>query len=120
MTSYDKLTADVERESEHALLERPGFSIRARIILAFLMSFFFLLSFVITTIFYISRMNSKQDFLEDAANFSFNIQQARRHEKNYILYHDTTDLFDAIDYVRKASYIFKKNDAELRSSLQSS
>jgi two-component system NtrC family sensor kinase len=49
---------------------------------------------------FISTLAKQQEFLEKAANFEFEIQQARRYEKNYFLY--GTNLYDALNHIHNA------------------
>ena len=108
-----------ELPAERALLERPSISIRSRIILAFALAMFFSFSIGIVSIVFISRMDSKQVFFEQAENFSSEIQQARRYEKNYFLYGSRSDLYDALSHIRTADLILE-NNSEIRSVLKES
>ena len=76
----------MQEQLERALLERPGFSIRARLTLGFLL--FFLLSTGVTVTAWVTlnRLEQKLKFLEIADRYTTEIQQARRFEKNYFLY----------------------------------
>ena len=103
---------------EKALSERPEFSIRFRITLAFLVLFLFSFGIGISSMVYISMMNSKQTFFEHASKFVVTVEQARRHEKNFFLYHTRTDLFDAIGQIRIATSILANTANEMRSLLK--
>jgi len=97
-TSY--FTKEQAENVQKALLERPKFSIRLRIILIFLVTFTLTCCIIIADMIFISNLSDQQQFLEKAANFEFEIQQARRFEKNYFLY--GTNLHDALDHVHNA------------------
>lgn len=88
--------------TEEALSSRPKFSIRIRITLAFVLASVFSLGIGICSIVFISMMDSKQEFLQEAENFSFEIEEARRYEKNFFLYRAKSDLFDALDRIHTA------------------
>lgn len=103
----------VEIEAQRALLERPSVSIRARLSLGFFM--FFILSFGVTVaaLIIISRIESKLKFMEATSTYTFEIQQARRFEKNFFLY--GTNLTDALDHVHEAQQILSVNAAGIES-----
>jgi signal transduction histidine kinase len=95
-------------EAKQALLERPQFSIKFRIILVFLVTFALTCGIIIATMIFISKFTSQQEFLEKIVDFEFEIQQARRYEKNYFLY--GTNLYDALNQVHNAENM--KNNFE--------
>lgn len=97
---------------ERALLGRPGFSIRARLTLGFLL--FFLLSTGVTVTAYVTldRIEGKLKFLDIADRYMTEIQQARRFEKNYFLY--GTNLDDVIEHVKSAADLLTSGKIELR------
>ena len=106
--------ADEIIQMEKALSQRPSFSIRFRITLAFLVAFLFSFGIGVSSIFYISVMNSKQNFFDHATKFAFTVEQARRHEKNFFLYHTRTDLFDALSNIKSAEVILKNAASDMR------
>jgi two-component system, NtrC family, sensor kinase len=114
-TAVESPSADEIFLMEKALTERPSFSIRFRITLAFLVAFLFSFGIGISSMFYISMMNSKQTFFDHAAKFAFTVEQARRNEKNFFLYHSRTDLFDALSNVKTAMSILESTASEMRS-----
>lgn len=89
------------------LQQRPSISIRAKIAVSF--SLFFLLSFTVTGWSYwiLTRLENKIEFLEIADNYMVEIQQARRFEKNYLLYQ--TGLNDALEHLKTADAILTKH-----------
>jgi len=91
------------REAQEALKARPSVSIQRRLSIGFLLWFLSSLALAIVSIAIVSRIRTKVVFMEAAANYSFEIQQARRFEKNYFLYR--TNLDDALQHVHNASRI---------------
>lgn len=116
-TSEGSLAPEDELLTEQALLKRPSFSIRFRITLAFGIAMLFSFGIGIVSIVFISRMDSRQGFFEQAENFSSEIQQARRYEKNYFLYGAKSDLYDALSHIHTASRILE-NTSEIRAVLK--
>jgi signal transduction histidine kinase len=103
----------VETEAQRALKERPSFSIRTRIILGFLMLFLLSLGINITSVIMLTRIESKLVFLESASSYTFEVQQARRFEKNYFLYR--TNLADARGHAHRARIILERDREEIAS-----
>jgi two-component system NtrC family sensor kinase len=91
------------RATHEALIHRPRISIRLRITLGFLATFLFTCTITIAAVIFISVVEKRQRFLERAANFEFEIQQARRFEKNWFLY--GTNLPDALNTVHDAQNV---------------
>jgi len=109
---------DEIKSMEKALSERPSFSIRFRISIAFLIAFLFSFGIGISSMFYISMMNAKQNFFDHATKFAFTVEQARRHEKNFFLYHARTDLFDGLSNIKIATTILQDTANEMQSLLK--
>ena len=106
------LNYDLEQNRiKQALLERPRFSIKARLILIFLA--FFLLSAItsITAMFMFSRINSGVQYVFMADMFTDEIQEGRRSEKNYFLY--DSDLSEVLSHFRKATALLNQTSLEL-------
>jgi len=103
----------VETDAQRALKERPSFSVRTRIIMGFLMLFILSLGINITSVIMLTRIQSKLVFLESATSYSFEVQQARRFEKNYFLYR--TNLGDAREHVHRARGILQRDRTEIAS-----
>ena len=104
---FSKQDEAFETEADRALKQRPLLTIRARLLLAF--SLFFLLCFGIT-IWAIAIMADIQEsilFLEVAGDYKAEIQQARRFEKNYLLY--GTNLEDAREHISNAQRLTVQN-----------
>ncbi|RJO73126.1 MAG: HAMP domain-containing protein [Myxococcales bacterium] len=89
------------------LLARPKLSIRTRLILAFSLIFTFATIMNVWMIYTLSALQAKIHFLEVADSYMGEIQQARRFEKNYLLY--KTNLDDALEHVRNAQQLLKQN-----------
>jgi two-component system NtrC family sensor kinase len=102
-------------DQDRALLARPSFSIRLRIILAFLLIFCFSVGITIGSIVFISRLNAKFEFFTHAENFASSVQEARRYEKNFFLYGSKSDLYDALGSIHSASSMLTGAQEEIRS-----
>jgi len=95
----------LKNEAERALQERPSFSIRTRISLGFILWFVLSLGITLASFVILTKIQNKLYFLESASKYLFEIQQARRFEKNYFLY--ATNLDDALNHVHQAQNILK-------------
>ncbi len=93
-------TGDTDELEHRAFTERPTLSIRAKVILSF--SLFFALCIAVTSwsIWMASDLTARIDFLEVAGDFMMEVQQARRYEKNFLLY--GTNLDDALHHLEVA------------------
>ncbi len=110
--SQEKMTRDLMldgtalTEAEMGLTERPTMSIRAKITLGFVILFALCALASITFWVMGSRIDQKLIFTETLNKYTFEIQQARRYEKNYFLYR--TNLPDALENIQTAREILKK------------
>jgi two-component system NtrC family sensor kinase len=104
---------EIEERAERAFLSRPGISIRARITLGFLIFFVLISGVIITMWITLLRIEKRLHFLELADNYTFEIQQARRFEKNYFLY--GTNLADVQAHIETALRILTDAGEELSS-----
>ena len=95
---------------DKALLERPGFSIRARLALVFLLFFVLSAGTTIGTWVILSRLETRLQFIEIADQFNNEILQARRFEKNYFLY--GTNLEDVLLHVDTAAVHLSSSKTE--------
>ena len=93
-------------EAQQALRSRPSVSIRRRLSIGFLLWFLSSLGLAIVSIAIISRIRTKVAVMDAATNYTFEIQQARRFEKNYFLY--GTNLTDALEHVHNAGAILER------------
>ncbi len=104
----ERIPADENPADDITALEsRPALSIRARIILSFLLFFMMYVVLNLWSIWVLSNLENKIEFLEIAASYTNQIQQARRFEKNYLLY--GTNLDDALEHLSEAENILSKN-----------
>ena len=106
---------DIESRARRALIERPSFSIRSRLLLGFLLLFVFSAGAEITSIITLGKLQNKTQFLGVADKYTNEIQQARRFEKNFFLY--TTDLQFVFDHVTTAESLMASSEGELRAVL---
>jgi two-component system NtrC family sensor kinase len=90
----------LEAEAQRALKERPSLSIRRRLSAVFLLCFLFCAAVSIAWLITARRVETKLQFMVVADNYTFEIQQARRFEKNFFLY--GTNLADAREHVAVA------------------
>ncbi|MGE5346480.1 MAG: sensor histidine kinase [Acidithiobacillales bacterium] len=104
-----------EVEAQRALFQRPRFSVVARIAAAFGALFVLLAGITVLAVVLISNLKVKQGSLERASAYEFEIQQARRYEKNFFLY--GTNLDDALSSVHMAETYLERNREELESVL---
>ncbi|MGD8898297.1 MAG: ATP-binding protein [Acidobacteriota bacterium] len=108
-SSAEELTLKVDK----ALLERPGFSIRARLALVFLLFVVLSAGTTIGTWVILSRLQTRLQFIEIADQFNNEILQARRFEKNYFLYR--TNLEDVLQNIDAADSHLSSSKAEFGS-----
>jgi two-component system NtrC family sensor kinase len=99
-------------EAQKSLAERPTMRVRSKIILGF--GLFFSLCLLITVTFLImgSSMDQKLMFMETINRYTFEVQQARRFEKNFFLYR--TNLPDALENIQIARQILKKEEENIK------
>ena len=91
--------------ADRALTQRPRFSIRLQVALRFMLTFVLICIMTFAAVVFISKLGVKQLFIEKAGNYAFEIQQARRFEKNFLLY--GTNLQDALSYVGNAQQVLE-------------
>ena len=96
----------IAEEAQRGLRERPSISIRTRLGIAFFLWFILSLGITVVSILTTSRIQNRLHFLEATGRYSFEIQQARRFEKNYFLYR--TNLDDALEHVQHAHEILDR------------
>lgn len=97
------------------ITERPSISIRTRLIIAFLLIFALCTIITLWSIFTIADVMDKIHFLETSDNYKAEIQEARRFEKNYLLY--GTNLNDAKKHVLNAENILSDNSETIKKIL---
>lgn len=101
LENYYRKLADKE------LLERPSFSFRSQLILAFMLIFVLAMGITIGSMVAVDRIQKKIELLQTWEDFLFDIEQARRWEKNYFLY--GTNLQDARQSAREAQQLLDEN-----------
>jgi len=90
-----------ENKVKQALLERPSFSVKARLILIFFIFFLISAGASVTAMFMVSSIDHHIQFVTVTDGFANEIQQARRSEKNFFLYHsDLSEVLAHIDVAR--------------------
>jgi len=108
----DPANLDREGDAQRALSERPSISIRARISIAFAICFLLICGITVAGMVLISSLGKSQRFLERAGNFAFEVQNARRYEKNFFLY--GTNLYDGLTHVHTAAQYLRRYAGEMR------
>ncbi len=106
-----------EAQLEHAFLERPRITIRARLIAAFGLLFLLMLGITASAVVFVSYTRDRLLFLDKAESYLFEVEQARRFEKNFFLY--GTGLSDAIGSVHEAEIELERSAAEFGAVLGS-
>jgi len=107
-----ELTSMAER-AQRALEERPKGSIRARLTMGAAAWILLTVGLAAASIVTISRIKDKLVFTVAADRFTFEIQQARRFEKNYFLYR--TNLPEALEHVEMAQEILDREESHIES-----
>lgn len=90
--------------ARQALLGRKRFSVQLQIYITYALVFLLVLGVAFALILNLDRTRSRLEFLEFVNDFSSEIQQARRFEKNFFLYR--TNLEDALVNVHLARTIY--------------
>lgn len=93
-------------EAQQTLMSRRHFSVRKQIYLGHVMVFLLVLFIAVVLILNNEKVQTRLNFLEYVNEFSAEVQQARRYEKNYFLY--GTNLNDAIENIHLARLIFTR------------
>jgi len=91
---------DAAGTADYALSHRPNFSIRKKIALSFLLCFMVTGAVTLASHLILQRIEQRLHFLDLADIYTSHIQQARRYEKNFLLY--GTDLSSALSHVADA------------------
>lgn len=100
------------KESPSSITGRPLLGIRTRITLGFFICFLMALGITLISLYVVVILKEKLHFLQVADNFSVEIQQARRFEKNYFLY--GTNLSEAANHVNTALTLLQTNILPLK------
>jgi len=107
----EEYTKEQAQSAQKALTHRPRISIRVRIAAGFLITFVFTCCITIAAMVFISNIGSRQRLLESAGNIEFEIQQARRFEKNWFLY--GSNLYDAMENIQNAENLLENSSDEM-------
>jgi two-component system NtrC family sensor kinase len=105
----------VEEQAARALAGRPAFSIRFALQLAFAVCFLLSLAPTLWSMQTLSGVEDRVQFLEVADDYMAEIQQARRFEKNFLLY--GTDLDDALLHTHLAQTLAQRDHDKMRKIL---
>jgi len=92
---------------DKGLAERPSFSFRLQLTLGFLLLFFLSMAIIIGSMTAIKRIQNKFHFFQASERFLFEVEQARRWEKNYFLY--GTNLTDAAQSAGNAKILLSQS-----------
>ena len=103
----------VAEKAQRALRDRPRLSIRTRLTVGLGVWFVLSLALTVVSVMLIGRVQAKLRILAAVDRYTFEIQQARRFEKNYFLY--GTNLQDALDQVRAAQDILGRDGTSMAS-----
>ena len=83
-----------ENKIRQALLERPGFSVKARLTLLFIVLFLVSAAVSAAAMFMLSMIDYRVQYISLTDKIANEIQHARRIEKNYFLYNsDLSELY---------------------------
>jgi two-component system NtrC family sensor kinase len=97
--------------AQRSIVARPSISIRLRLLLSLFLCFVLCASLAFTTVWILRSVKAKVRFLEAVESLSFQVQHARRFEKNYFLY--GTGLAEAKLCASAARAILRQQDPEL-------
>ncbi|HZD05101.1 MAG TPA: ATP-binding protein [Longimicrobiales bacterium] len=103
----------VAEEAQRALRARPSLSIRTRLTVGLLVWFALSLGITVVSSLLVGRVQEKLRMVGAVDRYTFEIQQARRFEKNYFLYN--TNLGDALDQVHAAQRILDREIVSMAS-----
>ncbi len=114
---FESLTDPVSTDhgsaaAQRALRERPSFSIRTRVILSFALCFILSGGVILWSRWTLTDVELKMRFLESAGSYGSEIEQARRYEKNFLLY--GTNLNDARSHVQEARTILEQDASKVQ------
>ena len=103
----NKITPDVDCTDCQDVHSRPRFSLRAHMLLVFILLSSLSITLVIGSVIAINHIQKRLYFFEISQQYLFDIAQARRWEKNYFLY--GTNLGDAVQSANNAEIILSDN-----------
>ncbi len=100
-----------ENKIRQALLERPGFSVKARLTLLFLVLFLVSAAVSVAAMFMLSMIDYRVQYISLTDKIANEIQHARRIEKNYFLYN--SDLSEIKGHIANANSLLEQASREL-------
>jgi two-component system, NtrC family, sensor kinase len=112
--SLDALSAP----ADSALLARPAVSVRMRISVAFALIFALCVAVTLWSMYAVSAIQQKIRFLELADSYTSEVQEARRYEKNFLLY--GTAIEEALAHLDRADELLQQNLGDARQVLGNS
>lgn len=117
LTSDDVMGPSLAPPSEasavdEALLRRPTITIRLRLTLAFALIFSLCVIITLWSMYALSDIEDRIHFLEVADTYGSEVQEARRYEKNFLLY--GTNLEDAIQHLDNAAALLEEDKLRVR------
>ncbi len=101
------------RDAQKALEERPRISIQTRLVVGAIAWFALTVGLATASILTVSGIEEKLKFTAAVDRYTFEIQQARRFEKNFFLY--GTNLPDAQEHLQDAQEILDQENDHIRS-----
>jgi hypothetical protein len=108
--SYSKFDLE-EDKIKQSLLERPRFSVKARLTLLFFILFLVSAAVSITAMFMLSMINYRVQYMSLSDRIANEIQHTRRIEKNYFLYN--SDLSEVKEHIANANALLEQASLEL-------
>jgi signal transduction histidine kinase len=100
---------------QRRLEQRPRLTLRLRIALVFAVCTLFIAGVTVGSILMLSRVRSQTQLLEAMDELAYELQEARRYEKNFFLY--GTSPYDALDHVHRADRLLQANAAAVERAI---
>ncbi len=104
-----------ETDAQRALFQRPRISVATRMTAALGALFLLVSAVTVTAVVLLRNLQVRQGFLERAASYELEVQQARRYEKNFFLY--GTNLDEALGSIHMAHAYLERSAPELERML---
>jgi len=105
LTRDDQLLRD---EVQQRLEQRPRLTLGVRIALVFGICTLFIGSITVGATLLLSHVRARTQFLEAMDECAYQLQEARRYEKNFFLYGTTP--YDALDHIHRADRLLQANE----------
>ncbi|MFH1809595.1 MAG: ATP-binding protein [Pseudomonadota bacterium] len=94
------------------LLQRPRFTIKARLTLLFALVSIITAGVSVTNWFILTKIEHSVEIVTITEMFTHELQEARRYEKNFFLYH--TDIGYVVQHVQRADEMLQKASGDIR------